>query len=254
MLDLAEQILISRCMKAHGFTFVPVCTPPSERPSFRYVIDDVVWAREHGFGDGGTRGRAQAMRPNPNQQYFDALAPGEQLAALAALNGERPDGLSVAMPMGGVITASDRSCRADAQRRLYGDLEAWFQATTIVGNLAPLYVAEVEQDARFTKAVEDWARCMSGAGHPYPSPRDLRSALDDLTKGLGPAEAHDVEVRLAVAEATCARDTALAATVEELDRVYGDRVREKYRSQIEAERRMQHAALPRAREITAGGS
>jgi len=57
------------------------------------------------------------MRPNPNQQYLDALTPGEQLAALAALNGERPEGLSVAMPMGGVIKASDRSCRADAQRR-----------------------------------------------------------------------------------------------------------------------------------------
>lgn len=245
ILDSAESILISRCMKERGFTYVPSQKPVTEERNFRYVIDDVAWAGEHGYGGEDRRHTEEASKNDPNRQYFDRLPPEKQRAALAALNGERPEGLSAEIPFLGVITASDQSCRAEAQRRLYGDLATWFRLDVLTTNLPAAYVPKVDQDRRFAKAVTNWSRCMRRAGHQYQNPDQLRETLDRGHLGK------TWEVRLAVAEARCARSSALGKTARELDRYYGDQVREQYREEIATQRRLQLAALPLAREITA---
>lgn len=255
MLKRAEDILISRCMQRLGFAFfLSERKDVPDTRNFPYVIDDIAWAQKHGFGGQDLRRKAQAQQADPNQRYFRSLPEDRQQAALAALHGQSPEGLAVTLPDGSIIKASDQGCTAEAQQRLYGDLAAWFRAKVTVSNLTPMYVSKVEHDPRFTKAVEEWGRCMQRAGHQFTSPNQLREALHGLTEGLGPAEADAVEVRLAVAEATCARSTPLAATAAELDRQYGDMARQQYRSEIETKHRLQLAALDRARQITATGS
>jgi hypothetical protein len=249
-LDQAEKIRVSQCMQRHGIPYVVVPSAPAPlQRAFPYVIDDIAWARENGLGE---QAQSQLMRTrgaDPNEEYFRSLPPERRIAVRAALVGDRPVGLSVTLPTGDVVTASDHSCIAEAQRRLYGDLPLWFRARVITSNLQQLYVPKVMADARFQQAVGRWAECMRQAGFQYPSPERLHEALPQITAGRSQVAAHDVEVQLAVAEATCAIKTPLGAVARELDHRYGDAVRNQYRAEIQARRRLQLAALPLAYRV-----
>lgn len=248
-LNQAEQVLISRCMREQGFIFVPDLVRSAADRKFQYVVDDVDWAAQYGYGSNVGRAAVEAKQADPNWRYFQALPPDQQRAALSALNGERPVGLAVQIPGLGTIEASDQGCRAEAQEYLYGDLPTWFQVRTLVSNLRGLYIPNIVQDQRFTEAVADWAHCMRAAGHPYQSPDQIREELEEHTKDRAPTEARSLEIELAVAEATCARRTALATIATELDRYYGDQIRAQYRWEVETKRRLQIGALPRAKEV-----
>lgn len=242
-LHLAEQILIADCLRAQGFAY-EVRTLADEPPPrrFPYVLDDVAWARRHGYGRDEERRIAARKAADPNERYFRGLPPGRQKAALAALNGARPTGLSARMPGGGVVVASDEGCTARARSRLYGDLQGWFAARLTVANLTPLYVPKVREDTEFRRAAGAWARCMAARGHRYASPDALREALPGV-------RTRAAEIRLAVAEAGCAGESGLAATAKALDARYGAEVRRRYAAQIATELRLERAALPRAREV-----
>ncbi|MFG2333630.1 hypothetical protein ACGFMM_28975 [Streptomyces sp. NPDC048604] len=238
LLARAEQTLIARCLTARGFRYevrVPQSPPPRRFP---YVVDDVGWARAHGFGRDEERRLAAAKAADPNERYFRTLPPARQRAALAALNGPRPVGLRARMPGGGTVAASDEGCTAQAQRRLYGDLPAWFEARLTAANLTPLYVPRVRADPAYRTAVRDWSACMTRRGHAYPTPEALRAALP----GTGERE-------LAVAEAECAADSGLAATAKALDARYGAAARRAHAAPLATKARLERAALPRAREV-----
>ncbi|HEY9371071.1 hypothetical protein, partial [Streptomyces sp.] len=199
-LTRAEQRLISDCLAERGFRYeirVPQEPPPRRFP---YVVDDVAWARAHGFGRDEERRIAALKAADPNERYFRGLPPRRQKAALAALNGARPVGLSARMPGGGVVAASDQGCTARAQRRLYGDLRGWFEARLTVANLTPLYVPKVRADPGFRRSVTAWAACMTGRGHRYANPDALRAALPGVRTRVA-------ETELVVAETECAADS-----------------------------------------------
>ncbi|WOX23424.1 hypothetical protein [Streptomyces solicathayae] len=241
-LKRAEQILIAECLRAQGFAYEARTLPDEPPRRFPYVLDDVAWARRHGYGLDEERRIAARKAADPNERYFRGLPPERQKAALAALNGARPEGLSARMPGGGVVVASDEGCTARAQRRLYGDLQGWFAARLTVANLTPLYVPKVREDPEFRRAVGGWARCMAGRGHRYATPDALREALPGV-------RTRAAEIRLAVAEAGCAGESGLAATAKALDARYGAEVRRRYAGQIATELRLARAAVPRAREV-----
>ncbi|MER5928892.1 hypothetical protein [Streptomyces sp. NPDC002054] len=254
-LERAEQVLIGRCLRAQQFAYVepePEAGAETDARRFPYVVDDIAWARSHGYGLEQDRRIAARKEADPNARYFRSLSPERRKAALAALNGPRPVGLSVGMPGGGVASASDSGCTAGAQRSLYGDLRSWFAARLVVANLAPLYVPKVREDRRFRQAEAAWARCMAGQGHRLAGPHESRQALSGLVRGLPPARARVAEIRLAVAEAECARDSGLAKTAAALDAQYGAEVRLRYGEQITTRLRLQRSALPRAHRILAG--
>lgn len=245
-LDLAEQLLIRACMARHGFPLWLGAPPPEdEQRKFPYVVDDVDWARRHGFG-GGIVAAAQARRrDDPNQRYFEDLPPARRAAALVALNGARPEGLEARLPSGGVVRRSAESCRSEAERELYGDLPAWYRAHRVVANLSIVRSGRVLADPAYAAALPAWARCMRRHGYPVDSPADLRRTVADRGR--------DAEVAAAVAEATCAAG-GLAATARKLDARYAAELAQLYRSDIETERRLELAAAPRARAIvTAAG-
>ncbi|MFF5448670.1 hypothetical protein [Streptomyces sp. NPDC012888] len=253
VLARAEQVLIARCLHRRGFAYVahvPQDAAPARR--FPYVIDDPAWARAHGFGTDRQRRIAALKAADPNERYFRGLPPRRRQAALAALHGPRPVGLSARVPGGGVATASDEGCTAEAQRGLYGDLPGWFTAKLTVANLTPLYVPRVREDPRYRRAEAAWGRCMAARGHRHATPDELRRALPRLVHGLPAGPARAEETRLAVAEADCARSSGLGATATALDREYGAGVRHRYRAAIVTELRLQRAALPTARRILSG--
>jgi len=250
-LHTAEKVLLRECMKRAGFEYqiTPEARVPGER-EFPYVIDDIAWAQRHGYGTDIQRGLEKLRTDDPNQRYFHSLPAARQPAAIAAANGSKPTGLTAKDPEGMVMTHSDQGCQTAADRELYGDAQAWFQAKVTAQALKAMRVERASADPRFAAATEPWAACMHAVGHDYASPAKLRETLPPPEK---PLPFHD-EQRMAVAEATCALSSGLASTAKDLDAHYDTQLRQQYKHDMETEQRLKQAALPRARDIvrTAG--
>ncbi|MEV0677767.1 hypothetical protein AB0I60_14705 [Actinosynnema sp. NPDC050436] len=242
-LHAAEQVLMRDCMKRAGFDYtVAQLHPVPDDRQFPYVIDDVAWARAHGYGGDIQRQLSSVKENEPNRRYFDGLSTARKSAYLNAANGQRAEGITATSPEGTVYTRSDRSCTSKAEEALYGDAQAWFQARVTTDALVLMRHDEVKADPRFAEAVVPWSTCMTAAGHAFGSPQELRAGL--------PPDA--VETALAVAEATCAVDSGLAARLRELDEHHRIALEDRFRSDVDNQRQMRLEALPRARDITAG--
>lgn len=253
LLEKAAQVLIGRCMRAHGFQYF-LATAPSAAPderTFPYGIDDVSWARKHGFGRPPERDTPRSQHASPNARYAANLPEGRQQAYLTALYGTEDESVSVTLPTGYTVSQSTNGCLASAQRYLYGDFSRWFRAKTIVNNLAAEIQPKVRNDARYLRALDSWATCMRHSGHPAASPSTLRARFVTRSERMDAGETRHLERELAVAEARCMRRTELAEIAHFLDRLYTAKVRKLRRTHIHAVRAMRTAALGRAREVTA---
>ncbi|WP_336214086.1 hypothetical protein [Nonomuraea sp. LPB2021202275-12-8] len=251
-LERAEEVLTQRCMARHGFPYWPA--PPlsaEERRSIGYVLTDVAWARIHGYGGRIERKLLAAKKTNRNIAYRNSLIAPQRTRYDAALRGGRDvKPLSATLPAGGRITSMLGGCGAEAQEGLYGDREEWFRLDKTATNLLPLYVPDLVKDPRFSAAQQAWARCMSRKGHPYTEPPEVRATLPRLTRGLSSEKSHSLEVELAVTEATCARTSSLADTARSLQAHYRERAGRPYARDLAEHRRLERAALDRARRIT----
>lgn len=245
----AEQILVQRCMRRQGFRVWKVPERPvAESKDFPYVVDDVAWARKHGYGSELER-RARELRSSaPNQRYLRELPSQRRNAALAALHGQRRTDLSVELPSGAKVGRSSEGCTAEAETALYGDLAAWFRAEAITQTLSGMRYTQVTTDPDFKKSEKAWSTCMHRQGFRYTRPSQSRNHFLSVP-GSDPKE----EVATAVTEAKCANTSRLSATSERLTRKYGEKLRRKYSSVIRDRNRLQKAALPKAREIIAEG-
>ncbi|WP_055526496.1 hypothetical protein [Streptomyces graminilatus] len=249
-LRLAEQLLIKKCMENQGHKFwVEPADPGNVSSLFPYVVDDPAWAKTHGYGtDLRLRQEAEARR-DPNQRYFRSMPANTRTVLVTALNGARPEGLSARLPGGMEVTHSDEGCQAAAQRELYSDLQGWFRATRVTGNLANMRVGLVANDKRYLAAVGPWARCMRGKGYTYAGPAQARAAV---TQSRTPWP-HAKEVRLASAEANCAVSSGLSSVAKSLDTEYRAELRRRYPRESADLARLRREALPRARAIVARG-
>ncbi|MEV5766344.1 hypothetical protein AB0L34_17490 [Micromonospora sp. NPDC052213] len=246
VLGLAEQLLTRECMRRAGFELWVVPPAPADQlRSFPYVVDDVAWARAHGFGTDLVAATDERRRADPNQRYFAALPAERRVAALAALNGARPEGLEARVPSGGVVRRSADGCTSEAQRQLYGDLPAWYRTSKVVANLSYLRQRRVLADPAWTAALRSWSRCVRQQGYPVDTPDQLREAV--VTRGRA------AEVAAAVTEARCAAG-GLAATARELDARHRADLTAAYRREVATRERLEQAAVPRARAVVAAES
>ncbi|MFJ6074289.1 hypothetical protein ACIQFU_26245 [Streptomyces sp. NPDC093065] len=251
VLDRAEGLLVRQCMAEAGFSFWPAAEDgTAEREGFGYVLDDVGWARKYGYGGQFAKKAEKARRSGPNVSYLNSLPRNRRMRYDATLGGRlAEDALTVELPQGGTVRTPRDGCRAAAQGELYGDFATWFRVQAIATNLTPLFVPDLVRDKRFREAVGAWSACMRTKGHDYPDPPAVRAELPALTEGLDDAEAHAVEVRLAVDEATCATTTRLAATGRALEREYRAEKTVRYREDVRTYQRLRLSALARAHEI-----
>jgi hypothetical protein len=247
LLYTAGQILLRDCMEKQGFEYRPVKqNPVPEARDFPYVINDVTWARKHGYGTDIQQAMAKVRETDPNQRYFRSLPAKRRAAALTAANGSRPLKVTAKAPDGMLFQRSPEGCQSETDRKLYGDLQKWFQAKVTFDTLTEIRRSRVLADPRFAKAVKPWAACMRAAGHSYSSPAQLRNSLAPSNHRLSRKK----EIRLAVAEADCALSSGLSGKAAALDREYAEKLRRQYHSDVETRRRLQLTALPRARSIT----
>lgn len=249
LLHDAEQRLTVDCMRAAGFEYRPY-ERVGHGPSFPYVVDDVGWAQEHGYGRDLETAADAEVGATPNERYFASLADDQRAAALTALNGDpsRDDEssrLTAHLPSGGTVHRSARSCTSSAQRVLYGDLPRWFEVTRITADLVSVRQAMVHADPRFTAAVEVWSGCMHAAGFPVASPGEARDSLPPFS----PDNSGGVEIATATAEALCATSTPLAQLADELDAHFRQVLRDRHHAEFADLVRLRGAALSRARDV-----
>ncbi|MEV4428334.1 hypothetical protein ACN9M0_22525 [Streptomyces sp. R-07] len=242
----ADEVLIEQCMNRAGFSYWT--SPRSSLEESRepgYVNDDVEWARKHGYGSRIAAAADRYRRTNPNGAYRTGLSTERRRAYDEALDGGRRARILTAKLPGGKATVRKRlgGCSEEAERKLYGDPDAWFRADKAVTNLQPLYVPEILRDERFTTALAGWKACMRRAGFAYPDPTAARDAA---------ARARDFasETRTAVSEARCARETSLATVARERQTHYLNALRDTYGEELDTHRRLQRGAYERAAGIT----
>ncbi|MFI9831001.1 hypothetical protein ACIHIX_25370 [Streptomyces sp. NPDC051913] len=246
LLHDAGQILLRDCMQQKGFKYQPVKeNPVPEAREFPYVLDDVAWAREHGYGTDIQQELSELRTTDVNQRYFRGLPAKRRAAALTAANGSRPLTVSAKAPDGMVFQRSPKGCQSEADAALYGNLRQWFQAKVTADALTELRRAGVTADPRFAEAVKPWSACMRAADHPATSPADLRTATGARKSPLPRTE----EIALAVTEARCAHTSGLAKTARALDRQYARSLARQYHAAVRTYRELQLNALPGARAL-----
>ena len=245
LLDAAEQHLTRECMQRRGFSYrvTPIAVLPDDR-DFPYVIDDPVWAERHGYGTDLRRQAERLREADPNLRYLQGLTPERRLAAINALNGTGPAYVEAELPTGGVVRHYSDGCAAHARAHLYADLGAWYRAQKITDNLRSLRRSRVATDPAVAAVLSRWAACMHSKGQPFATPDTARAALPHTDT----VDARLVEIRRAVAEATCAQSSGLARTAVEVDRATERALNAEYRLVQRQLVDLQRSALPRARQ------
>lgn len=245
LLHTAREFVLRDCMRDKGFVYQPVPRRPiAEAREFPLVLDDIDWARRHGYGSDLEAMAKENQRTDVNQRYFQSLPADRRARALAAANGARLQGMTARTPDGMEMTRSPEGCQSEADRTLYGDLPAWFQARTTLTALVPMASERAGAMPELSRAVRPWTACMRRAGHDFTSPAAIRAVLP---------VPRPRETALAVAEATCAQSSGLAATAKRLSRTSQTELYQRYQAEVNTAFRLQLGALPRARSIVAAG-
>lgn len=247
----AQQRLIATCMRRQGFEFWEAeRLSLAESRTLGYVLDDVGWAREYGYGSRLRAEDAAARAANPNLAYRKTLSEQRRQAYDKALDGglDVPV-ISVRIPGGGTVSKQMGGCVAGSEKRLYGDPREWFRAEKISGHLRSLYVPKVLADQRFSAALDAWSRCMKKAGYDFKDPGASRQAAIARSELTAEPKVFEAERKLAVADATCALATDLRSIGEQRERHYVARLHDRYGNALDTYFRLQHQALDRARKI-----
>jgi hypothetical protein len=248
--DRAEEKLVEKCMERQGHPYWPVPVAGIEqRKAGVYVVDDVDWARRYGYGRPFDIAAEEAQRSSPNATYHNSLPKQERIRYSRALGGDFEDDISVELPAGGTVRAPREGCIAEAQERLYGDHPTWFRVKKTVTGLTPLYVPRIHRDMRLVTAVTAWSRCMNESGNPFKNPDEIRQKRESLVKGMNASQAQSAEVKLAVAEAECARKTSLGKTARSLEAEYREKTLRDYSEEFATYQQMRMTALSRARDF-----
>ncbi|MEV0223250.1 hypothetical protein [Streptomyces sp. NPDC050704] len=248
--DRAVEELVEKCMERQGHRYWPgPVAGVAERKAGAYVVDDVEWARRYGYGRPFRIAAEETRRSHPNVTYHNALPEQERIRYSLALDGDFDDDISLELPSGGTVRTPREGCYVEARERLYGDYPTWFRAKKTVTGLTPLYVPRILRDERLVTAVKAWSRCMNESGNPFRSPDEIRQKRDSLIKGMNASQAQSAEVKLAVAEAECARSTSLGETARSLEGEYREKALRDYPEEFATYRQMRMTALSRARNL-----
>lgn len=249
LLHRASERLIARCMARHGFAYAEQPPPSSAGQDFRYVLDDVDWAREHGYGD--LLGRPGAWDQDANFANLEKLSTERQRDWQRTLLGSGRQ-LTVDLPDLGRMSAPDNGCTAEARLTLYEDLAGWYRVRRIADHFGSYVASKVTGAPEYRTGLSGWASCVRQRGYAASSPRELR----DIVAAEVPAEpvgeqARARKVDAAEAEAECANSTGFSQTIDALERRYRPEIERRFARELDALKSFEQKAVPRARQILA---
>jgi hypothetical protein len=205
----AESVLTDQCMRKQGFSY-PIQPAKQSIPRDATYGLSVADAQTSGY----TSESQELKVPSFTSDNSGPSNAGDQARYSAALFGPpgSPSVTAQAAFMGASMGTSSVGCLADAQRELFGSMEAAVQQTTYESNFSGAGLRESATDPALHTLNQQWSSCMSAAGHPgLADPDHAKSQGQQLAgrqiTGLstGPAK------ELAVADATCEQQLNYAA-------------------------------------------
>lgn len=249
MVHLAQERLVSRCMRAKGLTYHAVGPSSAELEAEAagvleraYGSDNVERARRAGYGPSRlprTAAAGDPVRDHPNTRLVQSMSPARQRAYTVALFGGPGDMVTLDLPGGTRLSVSVAGCVAEARKSLYGDVRRYLRLQFLVENIGGDAVRRVLKDPRYARAVAAWRACMAGDGYRYREATDAHAAMADR--------------RTAVRDATCNRSARVAVTGRQLHEEAATTLAAEREGDIQAYRELQATALRRARALHVTG-
>ncbi|GAA2080709.1 hypothetical protein [Actinomadura alba] len=248
LLHRASERLIARCMARHGFAYAEQPPPSSTEPDFRYVLDDVGWARKHGYGT--LLGRPGAGGKDANVGNLEKLTPERQNAWHRTLMGSGRQ-LVVDLPRMGRLSAPDNGCTAEARRTLYGDLAGWYRVRRTVDHFDSYVDDKVIATSEYRTGLAAWVTCVRKRGYAASTPRELRRLVAPASPESAGEQAQPQEIAAAVTEAECATSARFSQTSGALERRYRPEIERRFARELDALKSFELKAIPRARRVLA---
>jgi hypothetical protein len=222
-LNNALELLVQRCMRAKGMVYYPqILTATEELNGIGLAgvpqAPIGLAAREadgYGFYSGAVRDAANPGQEGASREekYADSAPPSYRLA----LDGPENQRISWTLPGGVTGTDPAGGCRGAAERRVYGSVINYVQATTGWSILTSQLQAAVTADPAFAKVIARWSACMKRRGYKYATPEVLWNRLATRV-GKAPTPAlRNLEIKTSVADYKCAAAVRLLPTIRALE-------------------------------------
>jgi hypothetical protein len=253
LLTWAEAVLAGRCMVQHGHQFV-VNAPTArdvmldEQLTEYYGTVDVKVAAKRGYGINPRLRPAQHGSADPNLPYLNSLDSAGNRAFTLDYFGDEESPVRAKDPAGGVVEYGRTGCLADARSELYGGIAAWAPLDVWALSVHKRAYGAVTSSAAYRANLAKWRSCMAAKKAPADSPADSRERIAKLG---GDATAEQAELKAAVAEASCNKDSGITASADKAHRVEYNRIIAADATEYKEFNRRRNEALAKARKLLA---
>jgi hypothetical protein len=224
VIDYAEQVVDSNCMRQAGFSSRPVMEAPtgvddglSDVPSGVAPSEAAVLRIEKRQGDGlyaefVSRSKAMATL-NAQNNYFLSLSPAEQNRYQFAQFGNQRRRFKVRFPGGGVETGPAEGCIAQAAKTVYGSLTRDALRYNAGNNVQRLVGDRVFAMPAIKLANKRWARCMQKrSGQAFATPGEAVGWVRSQYSQKGANQmTRKLEIRYATTSTMCKYQSGFAS-------------------------------------------
>ncbi|TDC62559.1 hypothetical protein E1200_25325 [Actinomadura sp. GC306] len=248
-LVIAENELISRCMRRQGFKHVTEIPPAENVFGTPVEHDDVDARKQNGYGLSDRNPGKEADGIGVNGRYMQTLSKSEQRRWELAYFGGGNSEMQVRLADGSVVTFNRNGCITEARRSLYGDVASYLKVYMIAINYSGKAVGMTERDPGYLEAIAQWRNCMAGRGYHFESPKAAQEAAQDLYTDKDRETARRQEIAIATADAECDRKVNLSKLRRDLLEKNTKLAGKKYEAEILGYQELEQKALKRAKEL-----
>jgi hypothetical protein len=238
----AQDVLITRCMKGFGFTYVPQRPAPvtgvdsdAANMSRRYGVSSLATIDAYGYH----------APPGPAQ-----ASPVDELTSLSVAeyevlwgHDEKSDSDAVTRTPGGVSIPSG-GCMAESAQA-FERLTPIPQQAQLPGQINSDSFTRSQADPRVVGVIAAWTKCMAGSGYTVTSP------LEVMAPFTGPLPASAAEIAEAKADLACKSRTHLIETWDAVETQLENQMIARNRQSLTAVARDLQAGLKLAAQVLA---
>lgn|GEM_PF-5209834 len=224
VIDRADQVVESRCMRRAGFTYRPVPTEHmgdplldglSDVPSDAAPPEAAVLriAKRQGYGLYARFRPISLAGPHANSAYFQSLSPAAQNRYQLAQFGNRRSTVKVKFPDGSSDLVPRGGCLSQSYKTVYGSVARDDFRVNAVADVIHLVQNRVFAMPAIKLATKRWAVCMQKrSGHPFATPGDVSGWLTSQYLQHGTNRmTRDLEIRYSMTSTTCMYQTGMAS-------------------------------------------
>lgn len=224
-LDSAEAARVDACMAAHGYPARAPATPLSAVSRDEEWRPDLPERRQHGYGLNARGVDSTGSEP-----------PGYD----AALFGPPQARYAITLRSGREFSFPTEGCLAQARSALYGNPVEAATVTFFPQDLYATLYHQVQADPAYDRVMRAWSACLGSRGYRYASPAQAKQQL------VAEHANREREISVAMADAECATQVRLPATVEQLLATYAVRQPADVRAELDRVAGVRDAALRQA--------